>query len=670
MQDAAPGRIGVRTVEGAAEFYNRATGERFVPRGFNYFLWGRAGKGIGNVLFALDHFDPAQVEADFAQMAAAGYNTARIFFDQCNDSPNCIAQTGQRGLNGAYLDNMAAVMRIAAEQGIYLMLTSNDLPDGGGYWDLSNQGANAQFEGYRNAHYLTGPGVRAAELYWDDLLSGLTEHDAPFEAVLGWALLNEQWFFEDQPPLSLTSGTVTTANGQSYDLAEPDQKQAMLAEGVRFYIDQVAAVVRQHDPEGLVTMGFFQPSWPNPTRIGQGWYVDTAALLANSALDFFDFHAYPTGELTLQQYAENFGLIGADGTIYTAKPVVMGEVGAFHFAYPSEDAAARAVQGWIADSCAYGWDGWLYWTQVGAPQSVGDSTWGALDNTGLIFDSLAPANQPDPCQTTAIPSPNLALERPVTASAALAEEPASNVTDGTGAQWGAGTDAPQWVAIQLAEPATVGEVRLTVAQWPAGETLHQVWVTRADGREMLLVTFAGPTAEGDTLVYSLPAPLPDVIGLRVETLRSPSWVAWKEIEVMRSTEDGPALCVVLAPGGANCAAGRAPRMRWPDRSRPVAGPLSTAKRPARTASRGGTWRAIRPRPSGCVPTWFKRARPARQCRSDPQPGLEPGEGRRLHLHIKLVRAGVELPAIGVGLAHGLVMVRQPRVGGLHPFQGK
>jgi hypothetical protein len=83
-----------------------------------------------------------------------------------------------------------------------------------------------------------------------------------------------------------------------------------------------------------------------------------------------------------------------------------------------------------------------------------------------------------------------------------------------------------------------------------------VWATLADGREVLVVTFAGNTAEGDTLDYSLPAPLPQVTGVRVETLQSPSWVAWQEIEVMRATEgDGAAACVVTAPGGANLRGG-------------------------------------------------------------------------------------------------------------------
>ena len=35
------GRIGIRTVDGVAEFYRTDTGERFVPRGVNYLDFAR-----------------------------------------------------------------------------------------------------------------------------------------------------------------------------------------------------------------------------------------------------------------------------------------------------------------------------------------------------------------------------------------------------------------------------------------------------------------------------------------------------------------------------------------------------------------------------------------------------------------------------------------------------
>ncbi len=48
----------------------------------------------------------------------------------------------------------------------------------------------------QNAHYPTEQGVNAAVIYWNDLLSGSAETGAPFDVILGWSLLNEQWYFQ------------------------------------------------------------------------------------------------------------------------------------------------------------------------------------------------------------------------------------------------------------------------------------------------------------------------------------------------------------------------------------------------------------------------------------------------------------------------------------------
>lgn len=542
--DEIPARIAVRVVDGMGEFYNTQNGETFVPRGVNYIGWQATNEGIRNRVFDTALYDAEAVRADFQHLADAGYNTVRIFIDSCNQGATCIGNVNGTGLNPDYIANIADVIQIAADTGIYLVLTSNDLPDDGGYWEISNRGASAQFEGYRNAHYLTAAGVESAELYWRDLMTALMALDPPTGALLGWSILNEQWFFKQQPPLSLSSGIVTTANGESYDLSDPEQKTAMLVDGVAYYIAVTGAVIREFDPDTLVTMGFFAPQFPNETTIGGDWYVNTAPLLGRANLDFFDFHAYPGTDLTVRQNAENFGM-GAHPEI----PVLMGEVGAFRHLYDSADLAAVALQEWIADSCDVGFDGWLVWDYFGAPDVVGDAAWGALAGDGVIFETLAPQSQPDPCQLTEIQLANIAFRQPSNASRALPDEPASNVNDGSSSQWGSGADAPQWIEINLNEGFPVNRVTLRVAQYPAGETIHQVWAIVADGSRVLLREFDQITQDDDVLEINLSAALSDVTAIRVETLASPSWVAWKEIEVF-SDGDGSA-CVVHARTSVN-----------------------------------------------------------------------------------------------------------------------
>jgi hypothetical protein len=229
-------------------------------------------------------------------------------------------------------------------------------------------------------------------------------------------------------------------------------------------------------------------------------------------------------------------------------------VGAFRHIYPAADGAAVALQRWIAAACEFGFDGWLYWEYYGGPSEIGDATWGLLAEDELIFDALAPLNQPDPCQPGGLEVANAALGAEVVASSTLPEEPPENAVDGTDRQWGAGADAPQWIEIRFPEAISLERVSLRVAQWPAGSTTHVV-SAMAGGQMVILQTLTGRTRDDDILEVALPAPLHEVSFVRVGTLASPSWVAWKEIEAWRGPEGAAPACLVTAPDNVNLRAG-------------------------------------------------------------------------------------------------------------------
>jgi hypothetical protein len=524
-QTARTHRLDVRKVNGKAEFYDTISGEPFLPRGANYFYIVSTAEGFQDRFFGLREFAPARVRTDFERLHDYGYNTIRIFIDSCGGRQGCISDPSGIGLNPRYLDNIVETMRIASDTGLYLLLTSNDLPSGAHYWSISDQGVSEQFGGYRNAHYLTAPGIEAGVAYWNDLLAGLAAREAPFETIFAWSLLNEQWYLDNEPPFSLTDGSVTTANGKTYHMSDSESERAMAVDGMLYYIDQLRAVIERYDPEALVTMGFFVPDYPHPLRQGDFRYVETAPLLQRANLDFFDFHAYP-GNDSLAAIAENFGMVQSH-----TRPVLMGEVGAFLDRYDDIETAVSGVQAWIAQSCQYGFDGWLYWGVLRAPAAIGDSTWSLFDEDGRLLEALAPSRVPDPCDPSFLPPENLALGKPARASRALADQPPENAVDGGAAQWGAGADAPQWIEIDLGQPQAIGEVRLTVAQWPAGETVHQIWGGAAGEALQLLHQFRGTTEEGDLLVFEPEPPLENLQILRIVTTSSPSWVAWREVEV-------------------------------------------------------------------------------------------------------------------------------------------
>lgn len=80
----------------------------------------------------------------------------------------------------------------------------------------------------------------------------------------------------------------------------------------------------------------------------------------------------------------------------------------------------------------------------------------------------------------------------------------------------------------------IAEIRLLPSQSPAGETIHRLLVKgpATNGKHLLLHTFQGVTADSKWLALRLPEPLQVIRYLMIETTRSPSWIGWREIEVI------------------------------------------------------------------------------------------------------------------------------------------
>ena len=535
--DTTGSRIGIRQVDGVAEFFRTDGGERFVPRGVNYIDFIKDENGnYRDAVFATETYDRERVREAFQALSSRGYNTARIFFDTCGVGRSCIGIPGGSGLQPEYLDNIAEVMRIAADEGIYLLLTANSIPDDGGYWDVFDRLFETGHEGFtrrENADYLHTAGVETKALFWEDLMAGLVDREAPFEAVLGWQLTNEQWLFREFPPMSLDSGFAETANGQRYDLAKPGQKRRMVADGVVYLIDRLREVVGKYDSEGLVTMGWYAPAFQPE------WYVDTEPLLARANVDFFDFHAYADTELSVRQQAKSFGMLG-----YAEKPILMGETGVGKAIIPTAVSAAANMQQWIADSCTVGFDGWLNWGYYPWPDDQSGAAWAFLDDDGRMLDALAPINEPDACASSQA-SADLARSSKVTATRSDRGQPPRNAIDGKSASWVAGDFPPQTLTFKLGRPGTVGQLGLAVDQWPPGPTHHRVWATLRDGSKTLVADIERYLHGESTLDFIFDPPLPGVVRLDLQTIKSPSWVGWREVSIV-ATEAGGAACRISA----------------------------------------------------------------------------------------------------------------------------
>lgn len=131
---------------------------------------------------------------------------------------------------------------------------------------------------------------------------------------------------------------------------------------------------------------------------------------------------------------------------------------------------------------------------------------------------------------------NLALNQPVDASRGEAERPPKYAMDGDAAtDWGSGGPPRQWIEIDLGAPARVERIRLLVTQHPSGDTVHSILIRAADGEFAEIHRFEQSTSTGDWLEFVPEEPLEGIQWVRIETLKSPSWVGWIEIEVIGET---------------------------------------------------------------------------------------------------------------------------------------
>jgi hypothetical protein len=131
---------------------------------------------------------------------------------------------------------------------------------------------------------------------------------------------------------------------------------------------------------------------------------------------------------------------------------------------------------------------------------------------------------------------NIARGRPIVASAEQATAQAAGAVDGdTTTTWGAGQFAPQWIEIDLGAPVAIAAIRLGVDQTPDGETVHAVLGRSPGGAYRELHVFRGMTRQSELLEFVPHAPQEDVRYVRFDTRASPSWVAWREIEVFART---------------------------------------------------------------------------------------------------------------------------------------
>lgn len=394
----APHAIAVRpTASGIAEFYEVANGNSFTPRGNSYvrLAWQTSpvnGQVYYHSTFNVGAYDASRAETALAKMQSDGYNIVRVWLNGC--CTNAIGNPAG-GLSSAYVANVVDFLARAADHDIQVILTDDWPPDYGGYDDY---GTCPGF-GDVNVINLCSGGVANTAAFFHDVAQELISQGARLDALFSYEIRSEYFYQSLYPPLSWTSGTVTAADGQTYDMSSASSRQQMMDNGLVYFIAQVGGAIKNLDPTSMVHVAFFWPQTPNPTRNGDPRIIEVYPAYARSAADFAALHAYPiVGEIPLSEVVQNFGFIGYQ----QQKPVIMGEFAAGQTDYPSISQAATVLKAWQTDSCAYNFKGWLLFTwDTDATEQApngGQLDWWATEGDGSIDAALAPSARPDPCQ--------------------------------------------------------------------------------------------------------------------------------------------------------------------------------------------------------------------------------------------------------------------------------
>lgn len=119
-----------------------------------------------------------------------------------------------------------------------------------------------------------------------------------------------------------------------------------------------------------------------------------------------------------------------------------------------------------------------------------------------------------------------------TSSSSLPENPPALAMDGNPETiWSAGMHPEQWIQVDLGAERQVTRLNLLVSQYPAGDTIHQIWTGQSGDDLKMVYEFNGYSTDGDIIEF-IPAPgLENIRIIRILSKESPSWIAWREIVI-------------------------------------------------------------------------------------------------------------------------------------------
>jgi hypothetical protein len=190
-------------------------------------------------------------------------------------------------------------------------------------------------------------------------------------------LQNEFAVYGDQWPFNLTSGTVTIANGKSYDMGDIDSRELCYREGVTYYINQVYSGIKSVDRNVLVNEGTFTRNIVGNNHVygmtginsGDIRLPATFDIYLNTNIDFLDVHIYYANtkdNTVLNSFADDLQYMNfwtdEVQALLKNKPLFMGEFGPNARIFREPEAANEVWRETVRLATESGFKGFAVWT--------------------------------------------------------------------------------------------------------------------------------------------------------------------------------------------------------------------------------------------------------------------------------------------------------------------
>ncbi len=117
-------------------------------------------------------------------------------------------------------------------------------------------------------------------------------------------------------------------------------------------------------------------------------------------------------------------------------------------------------------------------------------------------------------------------------------KPESLVDGNLSLGWNSGAFAPQWAILDLHSPKSISQLRLMSGQSPDGQVLFKITLSSEDHSTVFELTLDRYVKAGQWINIPMLSSIANVRYIKLETIKSPSWIAWQELEATDTPSAG------------------------------------------------------------------------------------------------------------------------------------